>query len=1449
MSATSQLLSASRHCSAIALALALGSAASPTWAQVSVTGGGSPSYSHAIAVPPGIHGLAPRLGVAYGGRDGVLGAGWALTGLSVISRCSASRVLDGKPAGITFAAADKLCIDGQRMIPTDSAGANPAVGASTNDSLGLASGNYREYRTEVSGYARIRAYGTAYGSNTASGPAYFKVWTKDGRVLEYGNGPSSDANTKATMVLPLLAGQAYPPVGTWAVSRIGDIFGNFIAFKYSQRFTNFGSVLNGANAGLDWVLAEIQYSGNNKVVFNYVERAPATGRASESYLGSAKSVQKRLLDSVTTYVNSPNTALGPAAGAVAVATTRFAYAASPSTGRSLLNSIATCPGTSTSLCVPAGSFTYTSGGGDVYVQNTTFPASMGVLWSGSSPPAAGVLILDANGDGKADFLAWDAYTPTGNHLYLSNGDGSVTAVPVGAGSGQFNLTSDILNGADDCIATFMGDFDGDGLTDLLRYGSPDGTHLRYSPAGNSCPVRPTLLFRSNGDGSFTRTVVTFPAGVTLRIAGAAGTNVNPSGQTWTAGENFHLLDVDGDGKLDIVTSKLPAVSYWDYSNDAGNPNPCAAVTCTRVFKGNGSGAFMTELATNMAHVSLANGFDNARVPRTYDIDNDGLADLFLTNDVRGYIPPQVVPYAVRSRGDGNFDILTGAQVCNDAYVGVAPPILVCRAVGLDYNGDGVLDRLVAGDTAATNRLFSSPTGIVATHPVSNFNLTTGADILKPGKLARDYAAIDVNGDGRDDILRWNAQDATETALYLSNGDGTFTESSSFTFKDTALQTYFEYLDDGTTVKELTSNFLTGDFTGHGNVEFVRFLQSGAQLWVKANQLPPDQLATVTGPTGLVSTLYYMPAGNPVVANNAGNPGAALGARYTTDRGTVNAASGTLVDALPGWLVTTMTSDNGIGGTRVEEYAYAGFKRDKSGQLAPLFRETRRQSPGANGAPLTRASTFALVPVFGGSLESDSTHASALNATTSGNRLERTTNVYCEQAATAAQVNSALASDVHCPVAPVLKRPYTLLTTRTATDLSGAALPTTSVQSAINTDGEPTLVVAKSTMTNAASDTYTTTTTTTYGLANDTSCTDYVNCKWILSRPTQVAVNKVVPSTIVATAAGSGPASLATLTSANSATLVSWYGDAVKAASFNYRNDGNVAMTLTSPPLSAPLSTQSNNCSGIAPGNSCTIMVAFTSTAVQPGGSASQSFTPSGASVAPAGATVNWTLNSAVPRWGVGSLALGSITVGQNATANITLNNAGSATYNWAANNGVVNLPAGFTLNTSACAAVAAGGSCNVVVTFAPTVGGSYSGTGINLSSKSYSALTNYATFSVSGTGVQPYSNPTIADVSQGGTTSTIVATLTLTNIAGNGSITVGTPTVTKTGTGGTFSVTGGTCANGTVVAAPGTCTVQVTVTGVTGTCPAYTGTVAVPITGHSSVTGNVEVHRTNLPPC
>ncbi len=111
----------------------------------------------------------------------------------------------------------------------------------------------------------------------------------------------------------------------------------------------------------------MQYSGN-KVVFSYSDRAATSPQdASEAYNTLGKTVSLRLLNSITTYVNSPNTttALGAASEAVATETTKLTYTNGPiSSGRSLLAKIQTCAGVPTSTrCLPANNFfTYAPGG-------------------------------------------------------------------------------------------------------------------------------------------------------------------------------------------------------------------------------------------------------------------------------------------------------------------------------------------------------------------------------------------------------------------------------------------------------------------------------------------------------------------------------------------------------------------------------------------------------------------------------------------------------------------------------------------------------------------------------------------------------------------------------------------------------------------------------------------------------------------------------------------------------------------------------------------------------------------------------------------------------------------------------------------------------------------------------------------------------------------------------
>lgn len=208
-------------------------------------------------------------------------------------------------------------------------------------------------------------------------------------------------------------------------------------------------------------------------------------------------------------------------------------------------------------------------------------------------------------------------------------------------------------------------------------------------------------------------------------------------------------------------------------------------------------------------------------------------------------------------------------------------------------------------------------------------------------------------------------------------------------------------------------------------------------------------------------------------------------------------------------------------------------------------------------------------------------------------------------------------------------------------------------------------------------------------------------------------------------------SRAVLTTATTLTLADWYRSGSATGTFTYRNDGSAAMTLASPALTAPLSVSANTCSNVAIGGSCAITVALN--LESNGGSGSQSFTPSGASVSPVTGTVDWSIYAIAPRWSVGSLNWGTTTVGTSSTQTITLTNEGSVAANWAVNNGVENLPEDFTIDTSACDNVVPGGNCLVQVTFAPKTVDFYVSDGINLVDRSYSR----EGFTVRGAGGEP----------------------------------------------------------------------------------------------------------------
>ena len=147
-------------------ALAATSPVGATPGQFRVAESGAATYIP-IALPPGTAGMQPALSLNYNSQsgNGLLGVGWSLGGLSAITRCPQTQAQDGVRGSVNYDSNDRFCLEGQRLIVVS----------------GIYGADGAEYRTEIESYSRIVSYGTA-----GNGPAYFKVWSKSGQVMEYG---------------------------------------------------------------------------------------------------------------------------------------------------------------------------------------------------------------------------------------------------------------------------------------------------------------------------------------------------------------------------------------------------------------------------------------------------------------------------------------------------------------------------------------------------------------------------------------------------------------------------------------------------------------------------------------------------------------------------------------------------------------------------------------------------------------------------------------------------------------------------------------------------------------------------------------------------------------------------------------------------------------------------------------------------------------------------------------------------------------------------------------------------------------------------------------------------------------------------------------------------------------------------------------------------------------
>jgi hypothetical protein len=177
-----------------------------------VTPSGEATYQVPIYAPPGTAGMQPNIAIAYSSQsgNGLLGFGFDISGLSVITRIPHNIEDDGGIRPVKMDVNDFYAIDGNRLVFDGNWN-----GPTTN-------GSY--YRTEVENFTKIKSQ---LNSNITS-VEWFEVETKDGKIIEYGK-------TIDSRVYNYLPNQGdATKVIMWRINKITDRFGNYIEFRYTK---------------------------------------------------------------------------------------------------------------------------------------------------------------------------------------------------------------------------------------------------------------------------------------------------------------------------------------------------------------------------------------------------------------------------------------------------------------------------------------------------------------------------------------------------------------------------------------------------------------------------------------------------------------------------------------------------------------------------------------------------------------------------------------------------------------------------------------------------------------------------------------------------------------------------------------------------------------------------------------------------------------------------------------------------------------------------------------------------------------------------------------------------------------------------------------------------------------------------------------------------------------
>ena len=483
-------------------------AAMATAGQFDAGESGAATYSIPILAAPGTAGIEPKLALTYNsqGSNGLLGVGWSLSGLSLITRCPQTMAQDGAIRGVNYDANDRYCLNGERLIAIS--GSDGAHGT--------------EYRTERESFAKIVSYVGVAGS----GPSSFQVWTKSGQLMQFGATDNSRIEAQ---------GQLKNIV--WALNKIQDTKGNYLTATYTKEPSNG-----------NFYPQRIDYTGNAAagVATNSSVQFQYAARPDIATLYQAGSLTKNTvrLSNVKTY-----------AGTTLVKDYRLQYGQSTQTNRSVLTSATECEGAA-GICLLPVTF-------DWSFQSSGFFGARWETKGGGFADAQQWFPADVNGDGLTDFVnAFDDGGLTSIDVHLNTGSGYQLQrweTKAGGFSGTQKWFVVDMNG--DGLPDLVNVFNDGGSASVdvhLNTGSGFQMQRWETKVGGFWDTQKWFVVDMNGDGR-PDLVNVFNDGGSTSIDVHLNTGSGFQTQRWETKvggfwdkQKMFMADVNGDGLPDLV---------------------------------------------------------------------------------------------------------------------------------------------------------------------------------------------------------------------------------------------------------------------------------------------------------------------------------------------------------------------------------------------------------------------------------------------------------------------------------------------------------------------------------------------------------------------------------------------------------------------------------------------------------------------------------------------------------------------------------------------------------------------------------------------------------------------------------------------------------------------------------------------------------------------------------